>query len=201
MAIFFFPSTLLPSFLSVSSPFGTLFTYMLNDFILFCRELWLYQLILPSSLWDTDCVMSIVPPFGSFIVFSAIYLLLHQYIELLFQIFYFLILEYKIGLFYHLHYYAAIHHLFVHYAIFFMLFSIFVIGSSKWLSDNLNICVNYRSVSIGWCFSLNYGLYFHVSSHAYCFNCMMNIIYNIYIYRERESFLFLFSEWYCFLFK
>lgn len=144
---------------------------------MFYRELWFHQLIFPSSFCDPDYIMSIVPPFGSLIIFSAIYPLLHQYIELLFQIFYFLILEYKIGLFYHLHFYAAIYHLFLHYATFFMLLSIFVIGSSKCLSDNSNICVNYRSVPIGWRFSLNYGLYFHVSFHVYCFNCMVNIIY------------------------
>lgn len=148
--------------LPFSSPFGAVFTYMLNNY----GELRFQQLIFPSSFCDPYYRMPIVPPFVSLIIFSAINLLLRQYIKLLFQIFYFLILEYKIGLFYHLHSYTAIYHLFVHHATFFMLFSIFVIGSSKCLSDNSNICVNYRSVSIGWCFSLNYGLYFHVSSHV-----------------------------------
>lgn len=53
LAILFFQVHFLPSFVPVSSPFGTLFTYMLNDFILFYRKLWLCRLIFPSSfsLW------------------------------------------------------------------------------------------------------------------------------------------------------
>lgn len=78
---------------------------------------------------------------------------------------------------YCLHYFAAIYHLFIHYAIFLMLFSIFIIGSSKCLSDNSASVWNVDLFLLANFFFLNYGLSFHVCFHVYCFDCTMNIIF------------------------
>lgn len=144
-------------FLPPSLPFSFLFGTLLTIHGRWHHILWgtvaliiYFTILFPSVI---DYTLFIVPSFTSLILFSAIYLLLRQYIEFLFQIFLF-----NFGIqnwsifFYHLHCYAAIYHLFIHYAIFFVLFSIFIIGSSECFSSNSNICVNCRSVYVGWLF-------------------------------------------------
>ena len=105
------------------------------------------------SLCGTGHIMYIVP-FLAFLFFYHLFVITPIHWTFISDILLFNFRIQNCSFFYHLHYCAVICHLFIHCGIFLMLFSIFIIGSSKCLSDNSDVCVNCRSVSIVWLFFL-----------------------------------------------
>lgn len=147
---------------------------------MFYKQLWLCQYIFPSYLflWSRfhNAYCSILEILGSFLCHPCAITPVHwTFISDV------LILNFGIQnwSFYHVPYLGAIYHLLSHYAIFLMLLSIFIIGSSKCFLIILTSVWTVYLILLPDYFPFNYGLYFNALSHVYSFDFMKNLIYTI----------------------